>query len=170
MASDRYLPFLPTILNWIQQTLDAHAAEMRHVASFGFPRLPHYFRRNCWTAPTSFPPTASLYRRSPRSAFESLRTSRINRSAESHYRDTYFLQRDAAATDESLHFHELVHVGQWQVLGPRDFLLLCTLLVWPNVDTVKVRSKRWPSSIKSDSIPGSSHIRWKRRYGGRLLR
>jgi hypothetical protein len=39
------------------------------------------------------------------------------------YRDTYFLWR-AVATDESLHFHELVHVVQWQVLGPRDFLLL----------------------------------------------
>jgi hypothetical protein len=39
------------------------------------------------------------------------------------YRDTYFLWR-ADATDESLHFHELVHVVQWQVLGPKDFLLL----------------------------------------------
>ena len=39
------------------------------------------------------------------------------------YRDTYFLWR-AVATDESLHFHELVHVVQWQVLRPKDFLLL----------------------------------------------
>ena len=39
------------------------------------------------------------------------------------YLDTYFLERSAAA-DESLHFHELVHVVQWQVLGPKDFLLL----------------------------------------------
>src|ERR1035437_3419422 len=39
------------------------------------------------------------------------------------YLDTYFLWR-ADATDESLHFHELVHVVQWQVLGPKDFLLL----------------------------------------------
>jgi hypothetical protein len=43
MGSDRYLPFLPIILKWIQQTLDAHARERRVVASFRFPRLPHYF-------------------------------------------------------------------------------------------------------------------------------
>ena len=43
MGSDRYLPFLPIILNWIQQTLDAHAHERRAVSSFNFPRLPHYF-------------------------------------------------------------------------------------------------------------------------------
>jgi hypothetical protein len=40
------------------------------------------------------------------------------------YKDTYFLRWSAAAFDESLHFHELVHVIQWQVLGTRDFLLL----------------------------------------------
>ena len=29
MGMDRYLPFLPTILNWIDQTLDSHAREKR---------------------------------------------------------------------------------------------------------------------------------------------
>ena len=43
MGPDRYLPFLPTMLNWIQQTLDAHAGERRAVSSFKFTRLPHYF-------------------------------------------------------------------------------------------------------------------------------
>ena len=38
------------------------------------------------------------------------------------YLDTYFLLPDAAG-DESLHFHELIHVVQWQALGPKDFLL-----------------------------------------------
>jgi hypothetical protein len=39
------------------------------------------------------------------------------------YLDTYFLEL-SGASEESLHCHELVHVVQWQVLGPRDFLLL----------------------------------------------
>ena len=43
MGSDRYLPFLPIILDWIEQTLDDHAHERRAVSSFNFPRLPHYF-------------------------------------------------------------------------------------------------------------------------------
>ena len=38
------------------------------------------------------------------------------------YRDTYFVKREHAA-DESLHFHELVHVLQWQALGPEHFIL-----------------------------------------------
>ena len=37
--------------------------------------------------------------------------------------DTYFIHPNAAA-DESVHFHELVHVIQWQTLGPKEFLLL----------------------------------------------
>jgi hypothetical protein len=32
MGPDRYLRYLPSILNWIQQTLDAHAGERRAVS------------------------------------------------------------------------------------------------------------------------------------------
>ena len=39
------------------------------------------------------------------------------------YLDTYFLKR-ADADDESLHFHEMVHVVQWRVLGAERFLAL----------------------------------------------
>jgi hypothetical protein len=39
------------------------------------------------------------------------------------YLDTYFLM-PVAAQDESVHFHELVHLVQWQVLGLEDFLLI----------------------------------------------
>src|ERR1039458_2309150 len=58
MGSDRYLPFLPIILNWIQQTLDDHAHERRTVSSFNFPRLPHYFSEGLLN-------TASVVRRIP---------------------------------------------------------------------------------------------------------
>jgi hypothetical protein len=39
------------------------------------------------------------------------------------YFDTVFLLPDGA-DDESLHFHELIHVIQWHVLGSENFLLL----------------------------------------------
>jgi hypothetical protein len=39
------------------------------------------------------------------------------------YLDTYFLRADHAG-DESLHFHELVPVVQWRLLGPERFLWL----------------------------------------------
>jgi hypothetical protein len=43
MGSQRYAEFLTPLLNWIQQTLDAHVGEKRPVAFFKFQRLPRYF-------------------------------------------------------------------------------------------------------------------------------
>jgi hypothetical protein len=37
------------------------------------------------------------------------------------YIDTFFLKRHRVA-DERLHFHELIHVIQWRLLGPASFL------------------------------------------------
>jgi len=37
------------------------------------------------------------------------------------FRDTFFLQQ--GETSESLHFHELVHIVQWERLGVDNFLL-----------------------------------------------
>ena len=37
------------------------------------------------------------------------------------YLNTYFVRANQAG-DESLHFHELVHVIQWRILGPEKFL------------------------------------------------
>lgn len=124
MGPDRYLPFLPTILNWIQQTLDAHAHERRAVSSFKFSRLPRYFSEGLLNTasvvPTDRLPVPPLLALGlwEFADFENQPLSGIT------YNDTYFLQRSAVAIDESLHFHELVHVVQWEVLGPKDFLLL----------------------------------------------
>ncbi len=37
------------------------------------------------------------------------------------YLDTFFIKRRSAGA-ERLHFHELIHVVQWQILGPETFL------------------------------------------------
>ena len=39
------------------------------------------------------------------------------------YLNTYFIKRRKAA-DEELHFHELIHIVQWRLLGPKRFLKL----------------------------------------------
>jgi hypothetical protein len=39
------------------------------------------------------------------------------------YLDTYFLKRRIANV-ESLHFHELIHVVQWRLLGAEFFLVM----------------------------------------------
>ena len=123
MGSDRYLPFLPVIMDWIQRTLDAHAPERRVVSSFNFLRLPQYFSaellkraRVVVTGKLPRPPLSAFGLREF-AYFEDQFISGIT------YKDTYFLQPNIAVV-ESVHLHELVHVVQWQVLGPRDFLLL----------------------------------------------
>ena len=153
MGSDRYLPFLPLILNWIQQTLDAHAHEKRAVSSFKFPRLPHYFSEGLLNTASVVPsdrlpvPPLSALGLREFADFEGQPARGIT------YRDTYFLWR-ADATDESLHFHELVHVVQWADSWPQGF---------------PAAVRRWSSRIwipgllaRSDGLRTSAQIRrWR---------
>jgi len=124
MGPERYLPFLPTMLTWIQQTLDAHTNQRRAVSSFNFPRVPQYFSESLLNTASvvltdrlPLPPLSALGLREF-TDFENQPISGIT------YEKTYFLRWSTAAFEESLHFHELVHVIQWDVLGTRDFLLL----------------------------------------------
>ena len=99
MNSNRYRPFVPTILNWIQQTLDAHARERRAVSSFNFPRLPQYFPENLLnttsvvlTERLPVPPLSALGLKEF-AEFERQPISGIT------YKDTYFLERSAAGEE-----------------------------------------------------------------------
>ena len=93
------------------------------MASFKFPRLPRYFSERLLNTNSMVPadrlpvPPLSALGLWEFADFESQPLSGIT------FDDTYFLLR-GSATDESLHFHELVHVVQWRVLGPEEFLLL----------------------------------------------
>lgn len=123
MASDRYAEFLPIIAKWIQQTLDSSVKRAKSVESFRFPRVPLYFSEQLLKATNvvivdrlPVPPLSEMGL-AEFVAFERQPMVGIT------YLDTVFLLQDGAG-DESLHFHELIHVIQWQVLGPKDFLLL----------------------------------------------
>lgn len=122
MASSRYVELLPYMLEWIQQTLNAYAGEKTVVGSIRFPRLSNYFSKELLDSASVVvtdrlpaPPLSALglgefadFERQPMGGIT--------------YQDTYFIETSAAA-NESLHFHELVHVIQWRVLGQEDFLL-----------------------------------------------
>jgi hypothetical protein len=113
---------LPLITGWIDQTLAEHAALAQTVADFDFVRLPHFFSANLLArtkvvavARVPVPPLTAMGL--PEfSAFEKGDYAGIA------FKDTYFLQI-AQATNESTHFHELVHVLQWADLGVERFLL-----------------------------------------------
>jgi len=121
VTPNRYEPFIPVMLDWIERTLESHAASFGTVASFGFRRLPLYFSeafldtaRVVITNPVPVPPL-SKWGLAEFAGFEAQENSGIT------YRNTYFVHPSAA---ESVHFHELVHVIQWQILGPKEFLLM----------------------------------------------
>ena len=111
----------PLIAGWIQQTLAEHAAAARPVASLGFSRLPHYYDESLLAnakavvaAKVPVPPLSAMGL-AGLGAFERMEMGGMT------FFDTYFVRADLARV-ESLHFHELVHVVQWRLLGPEKFL------------------------------------------------
>jgi hypothetical protein len=90
-TGSRYTKFLPTVAEWIRRTLKGYSGQKRSVAS-----------SVVVTHPLSVPPLSALGL-SEFAAFESQSMSGIT------FFDTYFLLPGDAG-EESLHFHELVHV------------------------------------------------------------
>jgi hypothetical protein len=113
----------PHVIGWMRQTLADHAGEAKRVASQGFKRLPLCFsggvlKTTKFVAVERVPvPPLSAFGLNKFAAFENGHYDGIT------FFDTYFVRRHWAA-DESLHFHELIHVVQWRLLGPECFLAL----------------------------------------------
>jgi hypothetical protein len=123
MTPEQFQRVFPFVREWIARTLAASAAQAKPIASLNLPRLPSYYSNDllarakavfvdkCPTPPLS---ALGLNRFAE---FENMNASGIT------YLDTYYVLWHEAKR-ESLHFHELVHVVQWQVLGPERFLAL----------------------------------------------
>ena len=123
MTEQKFQSVYPVIADWIRNTLAQHASAARPVASFGFSRLPLYYSQDILTGakvvvlPKVPMPPLSAMGLDRFSDFERMDAGGIT------YLDTYFVRVDEAHS-ESLHFHELVHIIQWQLLGPEKFLAL----------------------------------------------
>jgi hypothetical protein len=119
---ENLLPKLPLITGWIDATLTAHAGAARPVADFGFKRLPNFYSpellaRTKVVAVARVPvPPLTAIGLPEFAAFEQGDYAGIT------FKDTYFMQASQVA-NESIHFHELVHVVQWAHLGVERFLL-----------------------------------------------
>jgi hypothetical protein len=121
MDLQNLLEKLPVVRDWIDRTLAAHRTEARPVASYRFQRLPKFY--SPVFLETAFvvivphlpiPPLTSM-------GLPELEEFEKGIYRGITYRNTYFVL-EAGSTDESLHFHELVHVIQWQQLGVDGFL------------------------------------------------
>ena len=115
--------FILPLVAWIRNTLAASAPVAQTVASRGFSRLPLYFTEKTLASakvvlvePLPIPPLRSMglarFADFERGNFDGIT-----------YLDTFFL-KPAQANNETVYFHELVHVVQWRLLGPDRFLFL----------------------------------------------
>ena len=99
----------------------AHAGNTRTVVSRGFPRLPLYF-----SADTLISAKVVLIDQLPIPPLSSWGLTRFADFERGNfngitYLNTFFIKRDELE-NETIHFHELIHVVQWRVLGPEQFL------------------------------------------------
>jgi hypothetical protein len=122
MSPEEFAKFYPPLLDWIQTTLAANAHLAHTIASRGFSRLPLYFAEKTLAStkvvladPLPMPPLSSMglvrFAEFERGNFDGIT-----------YTDTIFL-KPTQSNHEIIHFHELVHVIQWRLLGPDRFLL-----------------------------------------------
>jgi hypothetical protein len=121
MTPEEFQKYYPRLLGWIDNTLRAHAENARTVASRRFPRLPLYFSADTLTSAKvvlvdqlPIPPLSS-WGLTRFADFESGTFDGIT------YLNTFFIKRDDLR-NEAIHFHELIHVVQWRILGPEQFL------------------------------------------------
>ena len=123
MTPEKFHKYYPRLLGGIDNTLRAHAANARTVASRGVPRLPLYFSANTLTSAKvvlvdqlPIPPLSSW----GLTRFADFERGTFNGIT---YLNTFFLKR-RELRNEAIHFHELIHVIQWRILGPENFLRL----------------------------------------------
>jgi hypothetical protein len=112
---------LPGIKFWIEQTLEAHSTVTTTVSESPFIRLKDHYpdvflaRARVVVVPrVPFPPVSQL-------GLPEFRAMEMMSLAGVTYKDTFFVC-DGQQTD-SLYFHELVHVVQWDRLGVDNFLV-----------------------------------------------
>jgi hypothetical protein len=122
MSPEEFAKSYPPLAAWIRNTLTASAPVAQIVASQGLSRLPLYFTEKTLAStkvvlvdPLPIPPLTSIglarFADFVRGNFDGIT-----------YIDTIFL-KPTQSNNENVHFHELVHVIQWRLLGPDRFLL-----------------------------------------------
>ncbi|MBE0544600.1 MAG: hypothetical protein IH623_24945 [Verrucomicrobia bacterium] len=126
------------------------------MASFSLSRLPQYYSQDILTkekvvvVPKVPVPPLSTMGLDRFSDFERMGAGGIT------YLDTYFVRADHAHI-EALHFHELVHVIQWRLLGPERFLAIYA----DGLERCVVHWRRRLTASRRNSSPSLNHSTWR---------
>jgi hypothetical protein len=121
LSPEEFRTAYPKLRAWIQKTLEFYEKNAKPVASMHFVRLPLYFDSSLletakFIAIDRLPiPPLSAMGLSRFAVFEQGDFNGIT------YLNRYFIKQ-TVVTEEAIHFHELIHVIQWRLLGLEDFL------------------------------------------------
>lgn len=114
---------LPLIKQWITSTLEKYSSESKSILEFQFHRLPLFYSETVLSSAKvvavdkiPVPPLTVL-------GLTQFKNFEDGNYAGITFKDTYFLVRNQIS-NESLHFHELVHIIQWKHLGIDKFLMV----------------------------------------------
>lgn len=118
---DRFHAALPEIRQWIDALLAQHADQAQPVSSLGYQRLARALPSSLieraklvFVTRPPFPPVDRL----GLPEFKAVQQMQFDGIT---FKDTFFLRQGQKS--ESLCFHELIHVVQWERLGVDNFLL-----------------------------------------------
>ena len=149
MSPEDFAKVYPGLIGWIRNTLTASAPAAHTVASRGFSRLPLYFTEETLAAtkvvlvdPLPMPPLSSMglarFADFVRGNFDGIT-----------FIDTIFV-KPTESNNENVHFHELVHVIQWRLLGPDRFC--CRMRTAWNASAIgRAHWKLWRMMLKQRS-------------------
>lgn len=123
MTPEEFHQFYPLAADWVRHILTTHAGAARTVASCEFPRLPLYFRAERLASAKVI--VGDQLPLPPLSSWVMTRFADFERGDPEGitYLDTFFL-KPRQSRNETIYFHELIHVIQWRTLGPENFLRL----------------------------------------------
>lgn len=155
MNEQMILESIPRIKEWIQFTLSLHRAHAQPVTSLSFSRIEKYFPSEFLASskvvkltPVPVPPLSKM----GLTAFDAFERGAY---AGITYGRTYFVHPNSWM-DESLHFHELIHVVQWDHLGWDQFLKTYAvgLLQYGYLNSpLEVMARSHQSKFDSDAPP-----------------
>jgi hypothetical protein len=119
---EKFQSALPVVRKWIDGVLEDHREQASPVINLGFHKLQKVFplellekaRVVIVTGRVPFPPLSRM-------GLHELSEMEDMPAAGITYKDTFFINRTHQS--ENVHFHELVHVVQWERLGVDRFLL-----------------------------------------------
>ena len=120
---NRFHQSLPNVLQWIEAYRTLHAAKQTHLIETSFDRLKRCFTTSMLERASYVPVDVVEMPPLSRLGLPEFQDFESSNYAGVTYLSTYYL-RESQAKDESLNFHEMVHVIQWDELGAEGFLLL----------------------------------------------